>query len=99
MNKLKGNFDYLKEEYNRREKSCRDIVSKDENLVVLYDLESGYPYVATKEYQKQLLEVFEFCRPKLYDKFKGQILVFGTGNTNENYKEFEELFYKIKNNE
>lgn len=61
-------------------KRCQEAVDKDENLVIYYDMESGWPSLITKDQQQDMINAFELLKPKV-DSLKGigGIFVFGTG--------------------
>lgn len=79
--------------FERAEKACQERIKDNPNLVVLYDLESGHPYVATKEYQQQLIDLWENCKPKFIDAdFKDKIIYYGTGGEMDK-NGYEDIFY------
>lgn len=60
-------------------KACEKAVAENPELCILYDLESGFPYLADEKQRQALIEVWESCRPKATREFPvGGIIYFGT---------------------
>jgi hypothetical protein len=81
--------------------SCKRIVDKDpDNLVIHYDLESGYPEVRTKEWQDSFIKLLESCKPVLKEPINfGKIIVYGTGVDIEGKDNWYDIFTKEFNNQ
>lgn len=84
--KLKGSgLNIINDMFDSLNKACEDKVSKDDNLCIMHDLESGMPYVATKEYRDKFLALWESCKPDATNfKPLGKIIYFGTKGKMEN---------------
>lgn len=95
--KFKGNFNYLSELFKAHDEACNEAISKNSNLVKVHDIESGLPYVVTKEEKQRMLDMWEATKPKLGFPI-GTIIVFGIGG-NLNNKSFKDMFYNTNNNE
>jgi len=65
--------------FNRAMQSCIEGLKENPDLVIHYDLESGWPTLITKEQQQSIIDLWESCRPKLMDKNIGVVTIFGTG--------------------
>ncbi len=61
--------------------ACKKGLKENPDLVIYYDLESGYPSLITKEEQKAIIDLWESAKPKLLnDKPIGKVFIFGTGS-------------------
>jgi hypothetical protein len=67
-------------------RGCNEAIKENPELVILYDLESGFPYVATKEERDAFDAIWEACKPKpMNNKNIGKIICFGTGGQVDKY--------------
>lgn len=91
-----GALNIIGDMYDAHMRGCKKAISENPELVIMYDLESGFPYTATKEHRDSFLKMWEETLPKQTTELqKGKFFVFGTGgdlNKNDN-KQFEKLFY------
>lgn len=92
-----GALTIISDMFNAHMKHCVEKVKLNPDLVILYDLDSGFPYTATKEEQQALLKLWEDCKPKEgYYKLTGTIICFGTAGNMDGDNNFEEIFKNPK---
>lgn len=87
-----GAVNMISSMFDAHMKHCNKEIELDPELVILYDLESGFPYTATKEHQQALIKLWEDCKPKGEYKSIGKIICFGTGGNMDRDNNFEKLF-------
>ena len=93
--KLKGMpLDTISSQFDACMKACNEALKENPELVIMYDLESGYPYTATKESRDSFLAMLEAFTSKSNFKPKGKIMFYGTGGqmekNNDYYKFWEQ---------
>jgi len=73
---------------------CYKKVAENPDNRVLIDIESGWPYIVSKEYYDAYMQMWEDLKPKNFDsKLSGKIVVYGTGGGHNN-DDFNDFFYK-----
>ena len=72
---------------------CMRGLLENPNLVIMWDIESGQPYLVTKEYQQSYIDFMDSLRPKENLKPTGLIVMFGTGGSIKKKNSFEDIFY------
>jgi len=88
-----GALNIIGDTFDSLMKSCEKSVAENPELVIMYDLESGFPHTATKEYRDSYLKMWDEIMPKTAYKPTGKMFIFGTGgDMNNNSKDFIKLF-------
>lgn len=87
-----GALTILDDMYDAHFKGCLKAIEKNPDLIIGYDIETGFPFVWTKKERDDFMDFFESCRPKSSEKPPGKVIIFGTGGAIEPNK-FED-FYK-----
>lgn len=97
MNKKINGGDYFGELFDSLQKHCELRVANDPNLVIGNDIESGLPFVETKEERQAFLDMWESLMPKDLpsNKNMGKIIVFGTGGQMDGKNDFSKLWKKL----
>lgn len=87
-----GSLDIIGDMFDVQMKYCEKTIAENPELVIMYDLESGFPYVATKEHRDAFLKMWEDTKPKSFTgELTGKIIYFGTGG--EINESFNDIFY------
>lgn len=60
-------------------KRARKIVENNPHLVIIYDFESGWPEIVSKDRHEKFMKMWDDCIPKFDGKLTGTIIMFGTG--------------------
>jgi hypothetical protein len=90
--------------FNKAYEQCLQAIAKDPNLVIHYDIESGWPELITKEQQKRIQDMWNSTRSVLNKDAApvGNIFVFGTGGDPEikgkDWSEFDEKQFEREYN-
>lgn len=71
--------DYFGGMFGAHMKGCLKAIELNPELVIGYDLDSGYPYVRTKEDQQNEIDMWESLKVKSNLKPIGKLFIFGTG--------------------
>ncbi len=71
---------------------CIERLKENPELVILYDIETGCPYLATKECQQNLIDLWESLKPKNIEPLPGKIWIYGTGENEFEKINWEELW-------
>ena len=83
--------------FNRAMESCIEGLKENPEMIIHYDLESGWPSLITKEQQQSIINIWESCRPKLADKIAGVVTIFGTGGMGKDeFDRWEKIFKEDK---
>ena len=98
--KLKGAaLDIIGNHFDIHMRACKKVVAENPELVILFDMESGYPYVGTKEQRDTIDAMWEHCKPKIPadPKLMGKFFLFGTGGKMDKHEsEFDYGFSDLE---
>lgn len=66
--------------FDSRLRTCLQFLKEhpNEDYVIHYDLESGFPEIRPRGWENQFF--WEECKPKVTNPFGGKIIIFGTSN-------------------
>ncbi len=91
--KLKG-LAIVDSSFEHAMKACIAGLKENPDLIIYYDIESGYPSLITKEEQQAILNMWESAQPKLNKESSiGKIIVFGTSDKFDKHDHYRS-FYK-----
>ena len=85
--------------FNRAMQSCIEGLKENPDLIIHYDLESGFPSLITKEQQETLIGIWDATLPKLIKDSPpiGKIVCFGTGGMDKDeFDRWEKIFKEDK---
>lgn len=95
MNKIEGTFPN-NEMYENAYRLAHLRFKNNPTLVVIPDIESGFPIVMTKCEHERFMRIYDSLMSKIDTKSAAKIMIFGTGgDMDKGGKSFEDLFYKI----
>lgn len=68
-------------------------IAENPDLRIIWDLESGWPTVVTKEEHERYCKLYDDCFPKNKNlKISGKLVFFGTGGSLEDLNDFKKMF-------
>lgn len=92
-NKLKGSHkDMMGSYFEAHMRGCEEGIKENPNLVIMFDLESGYPFLATKEYRDKFLEMWESLKTSKVITTEPKLFLFGTGGKVEGKNDFNDIW-------
>lgn len=85
--------------FNRAMRLCIEGLEKNPDLIIHYDLESGWPTLITKEQQQTIASAWESVIPKIIKDSPplGKVICFGTGGmAKDEFDRWEKIFKEDK---